>query len=77
LIAAHAVSTLATTSRQSALAAVLAEVGRIERSIFTLEWLLEPNLRHRVQTGLKRGEARNNLARAVFLNRLGQLHDRT
>jgi len=75
--AAHAVSTLAATSRQSALAAALAEIGRIERSIFTLEWMLEPDLRHRVQTGLNKGEARNNLARAVFLNRLGQMHDRT
>jgi TnpA family transposase len=75
--AAHAVTTLAATSRQSALAAAFAEVGRIERSIFTLEWMLEPDLRHRVQTGLNKGEARNNLARAVFLNRLGQMHDRT
>lgn len=75
--AAHAVATLAATSRQSALAAALAEIGRIERSIFTLEWMLEPELRHRVQTGLNKGEARNNLARAVFLNRLGQMHDRT
>lgn len=39
--------------------------------------MLEPDLRHRVQTGLNKGEARNNLARAVFLNRLGQMHDRT
>ena len=75
--AAHAVATLAATSRQSALAAALAEIGRIERSIFTLEWMLEPELRHRVQTGLNKGEARNNVARAVFLNRLGQMHDRT
>ena len=75
--AAHAVATLAATSRQSTFAAALAEVGRIERSIFTLEWMLQPDLRHRVQTGLNKGEARNNLARAVFLNRLGQMHDRT
>lgn len=46
--AAHAVATLATTSHQSALAAALAEIGCIERSIFTLEWMLEPDLRHRV-----------------------------
>ena len=48
--AAHSVSTLAATSRQSELAAALAELGRIERTIFTLEWMLEPDLRHRVQT---------------------------
>ena len=33
-------------------------------------------LRRRVQIGLNKGEARNALARAVFLNRLGELRDR-
>ncbi|TVQ59968.1 MAG: Tn3 family transposase, partial [Rhodobacteraceae bacterium] len=75
--AAHAVSTLAATTRQSGLATALAEIGRIERTIFMLEWMLQPDLRHRVQMGLNKGEARNNLARAVFFNRRGQLHDRT
>ena len=75
--AAHAVSTLAATTRQSGLATALAEIGRVERTIFMLEWMLQPDLRHRVQMGLNKGEARNNLARAVFFNRLGQLHDRT
>ncbi len=75
--AAQAVSTLAATTRQSGLAAALAEIGRIERTIFMLEWMLQPELRHRVQMGLNKGEARNNLARAVFFNRLGQLRDRS
>lgn len=73
--AAQAVTTLSATRRQNALAAAIAEIGRIERSIFTLEWMLDPDLRRRVQLGLNKGEARNNLARAVFFNRLGQLHD--
>ena len=34
-------------------------------------------LRHRVQIGLNKGEANNALARAVFLNRLGELRDRS
>lgn len=33
-------------------------------------------LRWRVQAGLNRGEARNALARAVFLHRLGEIRDR-
>ncbi|MEM6550281.1 MAG: Tn3 family transposase [Pseudomonadota bacterium] len=74
--AAQAVATLSATGRQNALAAALGEIGRIERTIFTLEWMLDPDLRRRVQLGLNRGEARNNLTRAVFFNRLGQLHDR-
>ncbi len=34
-------------------------------------------LRRRVQLGLDKGEAKNALARAVFLNRLGELRDRS
>ena len=34
-------------------------------------------LRRRVQIGLNKGEARNALARAVFLNRLGEMRDRS
>ena len=34
-------------------------------------------LRRRVQVGLNKGEAKNSLARAVFLNRLGEVSDRS
>src|SRR5260370_7733950 len=34
-------------------------------------------LRRRVNVGLNKGEARNALARAVFLCRLGEIRDRT
>ena len=36
-----------------------------------------PGLRRRVQVGLNKGEARNGLARAVCLNRLGEIRDRS
>jgi TnpA family transposase len=55
----------------------LREIGRIERTLFTLEWLQSPDLRRRVQVGLNKGEAKNALARAVFFNRLGEIRDRT
>jgi TnpA family transposase len=63
--------------RQNSLAAALREIGRIERTLFTLEWLQNPDLRRRVQVGLNKGEAKNALARAVFFNRLGEMRDRT
>ena len=63
--------------RQNSLAAALREIGRIERTLFTLEWLQSPDLRRRVQVGLNKGEAKNALARAVFFNRLGEMRDRT
>jgi hypothetical protein len=49
----------------------------IERSLFTLDWLQNVELRRRVQAGLNKGEARNALARAVFFNRLGEMRDRS
>jgi TnpA family transposase len=63
--------------RQNSLALALRELGRVERTLFTLEWLQSPELRRRVHVGLNKGEAKNALARAVFFNRLGELRDRT
>lgn len=62
--------------RQNGLAVALREVGRIERTLFILQWLQDSGLRRRVQVGLNKGEARNALARAVFFNRLGEMRDR-
>jgi len=39
--------------------------------------LLSVDLRRRVHAGLNKGEARNALARAVFLCRLGEIRDRS
>ena len=63
--------------RQNGLALALRELGRLERSLFTLEYLKDVELRRRIHVGLNKGEARNALARAVFFNRLGELRDRT
>ena len=63
--------------RQNGLAVALRELGRIERSLFTLDWLQNVELRRRVHAGLNQGEARNALARAVFFNRLGEMRDRS
>ncbi len=62
--------------RQNSLALALREIGRIERTLFALNWLVDPDLRRRVHIGLNKGEARNALARAVFFNRLGEIRDR-
>ena len=53
--------------RQNGLALALRELGRIERTLFILDWLQSVELRRRVHAGLNKGEARNALARAVFL----------
>jgi len=63
--------------RQNSLAIALRELGRIERTLFILEWLQSTELRRRVHAGLNKGEARNALARAIFFNRLGEIRDRS
>jgi TnpA family transposase len=63
--------------RQNGLAIALRELGRIERALFTLDWLQSVEFRRRVQVGLNKGEAKNGLARAVFFNRLGEIRDRS
>ncbi|WP_252348451.1 transposase, partial [Gluconobacter sp. P1D12_c] len=62
--------------RQNGLAVALREVGRIERSVFMLDWIQDLDLRRRTQAGLNKGEARNALARALVFNQLGELRDR-
>lgn len=63
--------------RQNGLALALRELGRIERTLFILDWLQSPELRRRVHAGLNKGEARNALARAIFFYRLGEIRDRS
>lgn len=67
---------LASYPKQNGLAKALREIGRIERTLFMLDWFRDPALRRRVQAGLNKGEARNALARAVFMHRLGEIRDR-
>ena len=68
---------LAAFPRQNALHRALREMGRLERAIFTCDWLLDPELRRRSNGNLNKGESRHALARAVFFHRLGELRDRT
>jgi Tn3 transposase DDE domain len=42
-----------------------------------LDWISAPSLRRETGQELNKGEARNSLARAVFLHRLGEIRDRT
>src|SRR5258705_2544702 len=63
--------------RQNGLAVALRELGRIERTLFTLDWLKNVDLRRRANAGLNKGEARHALARAIFFYRLGEMRDRS
>ena len=63
--------------RQSGLALALREIGRIERTLFTLDWIERPEERRKATRELNKGEAENALKRAVFFHRTGRLRDRS
>jgi TnpA family transposase len=75
--ASHMLKRLAAYPQQNALAAALAEIGRIERTLFTLQLLQSEERRHPIQSRLNKGESRNQLAQAVFFHRLGEIRDRS
>jgi TnpA family transposase len=68
---------LAAYPRQNGLALALRELGKLERTFFTLQWLQDPELRRCSHVGLNKGEQQNALRRAVFFNRLGEIRDRS
>ena len=58
---------LAAYSRQNGLALALRELGRLERTLFTLRWLEDPGLRRKANLELNKGEARNDPGSGGFL----------
>lgn len=55
----------------------LRQMGRIERTLFTLDWINDEQLRKTTTAELNKGESRNSLVRAVNLHRLGRFRDRS
>ena len=55
----------------------LREIGRVERTLFTLDWIENPEQRRRATRELNKGEAENALKRAVFFHRIGRIRDHT
>ena len=68
---------LASYPRQNELAAALREVGRVERSLFMIDWTTDPDMRRRAQSGLNKGESHHALKRAINFHQRGELRDRT
>ncbi len=68
---------LAARPRQHDLAIALREIGRIERTLFIIEWLLDTDMQRRAQIGLNKGEAHHALKSALRIGRQGEIRDRT
>ena len=63
--------------RQHELALALREIGRVERTLFIAEWLLDADMQRRAQIGLNKGEAHHALKNALRIGRQGEIRDRT
>ena len=67
---------LGSYARQNSLAKALTELGKIEKTIFILDYLSDEDFRRKIQIGLNKGEAMNALARAIFFGKYGMLHEK-
>lgn len=67
---------LGSYARQNKVAKALREMGRIEKTIFILDYISSESMRRRIQRGLNKGEAMNALARAIFFGKHGELRER-
>lgn len=67
---------LGSYARQNKLATALGEMGRIEKTIFTLDYISSKSVRRKIQKGLNKGEATNALARAIFFGKSGEFRER-
>lgn len=63
--------------RQHELAVTLREIGRVERTLFIIDWLLDADMQRRAQVGLNKGEAHHALKNALRIGRQGEIRDRT
>ncbi|MBN9142546.1 MULTISPECIES: Tn3 family transposase [unclassified Novosphingobium] len=68
---------LASYPRQNELALAFREVGRVERTLFMIDWILDAGLQRQAQIGLNKGEAHHALKRAISFHRRGEIRDRS
>jgi TnpA family transposase len=68
---------LAAYERQNQLDLALREIGRVERTLFMLDWLESADLRRRCQAGLNKSEQRHQLTQAICTFKQGRIADRT
>ena len=68
---------LAAYERQNQLDVALQEIGKIERTLFMLDWLENPDLRRRCHAGLNNSEQRHALTQAIYTFRQGRIIDRS
>jgi TnpA family transposase len=66
---------VASYPRQNELATALREVGRVEWTLFMINWILNADLQRRTQIGLNKDEAHHALKRAISFHQRGEIGD--
>ena len=59
------------------MAVALGETGRVERTLFIVDWLLDADMQRRARTGLNKGEAHYALKNALRTGLQGEIRDRS
>ncbi|EHF6415732.1 Tn3 family transposase [Listeria monocytogenes] len=67
---------LGSYARKNKVATALRELGRIEKSIFMIDYVTDDSLRRKITHGLNKTEAVNALARELFFGRRGKFMER-
>ena len=62
--------------RPSTLARAIRELGRIQRTLYLLNYVDDPDYRRRILTQLNRGEERWGIARTICFARRGEIRKR-
>ena len=68
---------LAAYECQNQVDVALQEIGKVERTLFMLDWLENPALRTRCNAGVNKSEQRHFLTQAIYTFHHGRVVDRT
>jgi TnpA family transposase len=74
--ASDLMKTLQGGKNQSTLSKAIAEVGRIAKTLYLLNYIDDEAYRRRILTQLNRGEGRHKVARAVFHGKRGEIYQK-
>lgn len=72
----RALDVMRTLGRSASLGRALAELGRIEKTLYLLHYVDDEAYRRRILVQLNRGEGRHNVARWVFHGRRGEVRQK-
>lgn len=74
--ASELLRSLLSSTRPSALAQAIMEVGRVNKTLYLLNYIDDEDYRRRILTQLNRGEGRHAVARAICYGQRGEIRKR-